>query len=135
MKVVYTLIRMESALLALQQVMTLAIERRLDKTVLQEIFNNLRILFLELTRKRETQRGSPCSNLAIYSLEMPKVGRSGRPGRPRFEISEDVLLELRSYGARSIQPKFQPVRPGKVVHLKRGTLFFSNFSGWTQPIH
>ena len=92
-------IRMESALLALQQVITLAIERRLDwASVLQEIFNNVRIFFLELTRRRETQTGSPCSNLAIYSLEMPKVERSGRPGRPRFEISEDVLLELRSYG-------------------------------------
>ena len=92
-------IRMESALLALQQVITLAIERRLDwASVLQEIFNNVRIFFLELTRRRETQTGSPCSNLAIYSLEMPKVERSDRPGRPRFEISEDVLLELRSYG-------------------------------------
>ena len=91
-------IRMESALLALQQVITLVIQRRLDcASVLQEIFNNVRILFLELTRRRETQTGSPCSNLAIYSLEMPKVERSGRPGRPRFEISEDVLLELRSY--------------------------------------
>ena len=128
MKVVYTVIRMESALLALQQVMTLATERRLDcASVLQEIFNNLRILFLELTRKRETQRGSPCSNLAIYSLEMPNVERSGRPGRPRFEISEDVLLELRSYGVRSTQPKFQPVRSGKVVHLKRWTRFFQTF--------
>lgn len=29
---------------------------------------------------------------------MPKVERRGRSGRPRFEISEDVLLELRSYG-------------------------------------
>ena len=92
-------IRMESALLVLQQVITIAIERRLDcASVLQEIFNNVRILFLELTRRRETQTGSPCSNQAIYSLEMPKVERSGRPGRPRFEISEDVLLELRSYG-------------------------------------
>ena len=92
-------IRMESALLALQQVITLAIERRMDcASVLQEIFNNVRILFLELTRRRETQTGSPCSNLAIYSLEMPTVERRGRPGRPRFEISEDVLLELRSYG-------------------------------------
>ena len=35
-------------------------------------------------------------------------------------------------GARSIQPKFQPVRPGKLVHLKRWTRFFS---GWTEPIH
>ena len=54
---------------------------------------------LELARRRETQTGSPFSNLAIYSLEMPNVERSGRPGRPRFEISEDVLLELRSYGS------------------------------------
>ena len=46
MKVVYTVIRTESALLALQQVMTLAIERRLDcASVLQEIFNNVRIVF------------------------------------------------------------------------------------------
>ena len=82
MKVVYTVIRTESALLALQQVMTLAIERRLDcASVLQEIFNNLRILFLELTGKRETQRGSPCSNLAIYSLEIPKLSEvAGRVG-------------------------------------------------------
>ena len=29
--------------------------------------------------------------------------------------------------ARSIQPKFQPVRPGKVVHLKRRTPFFETF--------
>ena len=29
--------------------------------------------------------------------------------------------------ARSIQPKFQPVRPGKVVHLKRWTRFFETF--------
>ena len=30
-------------------------------------------------------------------------------------------------GARSIQPKFQPVGPGKVVHLKRWTRFFETF--------
>ena len=28
---------------------------------------------------------------------------------------------------RSIQPKFRPVRPGKVVHLKRWTSFFETF--------
>ena len=40
-------IRMESALLALQQVVTSAIERRLDcASGVQEIFNNVRILFL-----------------------------------------------------------------------------------------
>ena len=29
--------------------------------------------------------------------------------------------------ARSIQPKFQPVRPGKEDHLKRWTIFFETF--------
>ena len=31
------------------------------------------------------------------------------------------------FGARSIQPKFQPVRPGKEDHLKRWTRFFETF--------
>ena len=44
-------IRMESALLALQQVIPSAIERGLNcASVLQEIFTNFRILFLEWTR-------------------------------------------------------------------------------------
>ena len=30
-------------------------------------------------------------------------------------------------GVQSIQPKFQPVRPGKVVHLKWWTRFFETF--------
>ena len=34
---------------------------------------------------------------------------------------------VENQGARSIQPKFQPVRPGKVVHLKRWTRFFETF--------
>ena len=34
---------------------------------------------------------------------------------------------LKLHGARSIQPKFQPVRQGKVVHLKRKTRFFETF--------
>ena len=37
-------------------------------------------------------------------------------------------FELITYqGARSIQPKFQPVRPGKEDHLKRWTSFFETF--------
>ena len=32
-----------------------------------------------------------------------------------------------SQRARSIQPKFQPVRAGKLVHLKRWTRFFETF--------
>ena len=87
-------ILMESAVLALQQVIPSAIDRGLNcASVLQEIFTNFRILFLDLTRRRETQTSSTCSN-----LEIPKVEPSGRPGRPKFEISAEVILELRSYG-------------------------------------
>ena len=46
-------IRLELALLALQQVITLATERRLDcVSVLQEIFNNVRILLFKLELQR-----------------------------------------------------------------------------------
>ena len=90
-------IRLESAVLALQQVIALVIERDLEcASVLQEMFRSIRILFLDWIRKSEP--ASPCSNLAIYSLEIPKVERTGHPGRPKFEINENVLLELRSYG-------------------------------------
>ena len=36
-------------------------------------------------------------------------------------------LKIQSYRARSIQPKFQLVRPGKEDHLKRWTSFFETF--------
>lgn len=57
-------IRMESALLALQQVIPSAIERELNcASVLQQIFTNFRILFLEWTRRR--------GNLNKLSLQQP----------------------------------------------------------------
>ena len=46
------------------------------------------------------------------------------------------LWETMKMWAQSIQPKFRPVRQGKVVYFKRWTsFFFRNFSGWTEPIH
>ena len=44
----------------------------------------------------------------------------GNPMAGIFDRSTDQ-------GARSIQPKFRPVRPGKVVHHKRWTSFFETF--------
>ena len=37
------------------------------------------------------------------------------------------FTKKKSLWARSIQPKFRPVRPGKVDHLKRWTSFFETF--------
>ena len=56
----------------------------------------------------------------------------------KYEISLQVLKKYftrsryfstlkETFRARSIQPKFQPVRPGKVDHLKRWTRFFETF--------
>ena len=38
-----------------------------------------------------------------------------------------ISMWIQNPRARSIQPKLQPVRPGKVVHLKRWTRFFETF--------
>ena len=38
-----------------------------------------------------------------------------------------AIKTLNTPRARSIQPKFQPVQPGKVVHLKRWTRCFETF--------
>ena len=42
-------------------------------------------------------------------------------------VSKFLLKSERRLRARSIQPKFRPVRPGKVAHLKRWTSFFETF--------
>ena len=40
---------------------------------------------------------------------------------------ETAMNYLPHQGTRSIQPKFQPVRPGKEDHLKRWTRFSETF--------
>ena len=46
-----------------------------------------------------------------------------------------ILDRSTDQGARSIQQKFRPVRPGKVVHHKRWTSFFETFPvGRTDPL-
>ena len=64
-------------------------------------------------------------------------GGGGEGGEQTRCIMGDVLrtnsfhlnrgTPSRTYRARSIQPKFQPVRSGKVDHLKRWTRFFETF--------
>ena len=46
------------------------------------------------TLSSNTQRTS----LAIYSLENPPTVHTGLRGRPKLDVSENVILELRSLG-------------------------------------
>ena len=61
--------------------------------------------------------------ISALELHYPKI---------QFLIIKDMRYAYRwsGYiaGARSIQPKFRPVRPGKEDHLKRWTCFFETFS-------
>ena len=54
----------------------------------------------------------------------PKKQQRQRNNR---ESSREWLKVFLNHGARSIETKFQPVRPGKVLHLKRWTRFFETF--------
>ena len=68
-----------------------------------------------------------------FAVSCEKAGMK-RNGYSAYVRSEDGYHRYHRTGnntsicrARSIQPKFQPVRPGKVVHLKRWTRFFETF--------
>ena len=66
-----------------------------------EIAINLQVIYREWCRKlRELHLGyhPNCTHLAVYSICQPEVTISNRPGRPKYIISEDTLLNLKSLG-------------------------------------
>ena len=83
--------RLEYLIVALQQVLPFV---SINSAVLNEILGNRRLLHGQWIR----HDSSNCTNLAVYSVTSPEVFRSGSVGRPRYLISEEVLLHLRSSG-------------------------------------
>ena len=71
---------------------------------------------LKLTTKLIT--GCTIRGLLIQMQDV-SVWSSGMGGKQNFALT--------SHRARSIRPKFQPIRPGKEDHLKRWTRFFETF--------
>ena len=84
-------IRLEYLIVALQQVLPFV---SINSAVLNEILGNIRLLHGQWIQ----HDSSNCTNLALYSITSPEVFRSGSVGRPRYLISEEVLLYLRSSG-------------------------------------
>lgn len=71
------------------------------RNVVNEIAINLQIIRRDWCRKlHELELRSPpnCTHLAVYSLYPPRVIVSEGPGRPKYDISEEVLLNLRALG-------------------------------------
>ena len=66
-----------------------------------EVGNNLNVLFHIWCRKLQNLRQRctmPCTNLAVLSLRPPEHCVIAGPGRPKYNIDEDVLLNLRTLG-------------------------------------
>ena len=76
-------------------------------------------------------RGPLCSHNrgGVISLQCKKKISLRQSANFSFSllVSKFLLESERRLRARSIQPKFRPVRPGKVAHLKRWTSFFETF--------
>eukprot|EP00794_Sanderia_malayensis_P012540 gene12540-13826_t len=87
-------LHLEHAVSVLQHVISLVPGESESGQVLATILRNFRLL-LAGWRNASSDR---CSNVAIYSLDVPPLVQSVHAGRPKFEISEEVLLQLRSIG-------------------------------------
>ena len=89
--------RLEQAVYALQLVVSLAVDQSDSESeaFLYELLRNYQLLHIEL---RRPESSTQCTNLAVYALESPPLSRTTSAGRPKLEISEDVLLQLRSLG-------------------------------------
>ena len=90
-------LRLEQAVYALQQILSLAVDQGdlESEAFLYELLRNYQLLQIELNRPESSTH---CTNIAVYTLESPPVIRTNNFGRPKLEISEYVLLELRSFG-------------------------------------
>lgn len=80
-----------TTIVAFQQVLPIV---SVNGAALNEILRNICLLYGQWIR----HHSSDCTNLAVYSVNTLEVLRSGNVGRPRYSISEEVLLHLRSSG-------------------------------------
>ena len=78
-------------------------------------------------RKSFEKTGPPFEVVLFSRSDRSECWLNG--SRPIYDASnclpQDKMAD--KLWARTIQTKFQPVRPGKVVHLKRRTRFFETF--------
>ena len=88
----YLEIQLELLILSLQHLLPLI--GRDNRNVFREVLRN--VCIFHDTWKRTNPHSS--TDVAIYTLEGLPVFQCGAVGRPRLHISEDVLLNLRSFG-------------------------------------
>ena len=87
--------RFECAVSALNQALPVA-PAGTCRAFLEELANNFRLVYLNMSRTLSSN--TECTSLAIYSLEKSPTVHTGLRGRPKLDVSENVILELCSLG-------------------------------------
>ena len=87
--------RLDYAIIALQHILPLLPDDTADGVFIRELSENFRSI---RTERNFRQNVSVPSQVGVYSLDPPPVSRTHSVGRPRLEISEEVLLQFRSFG-------------------------------------
>ncbi|KAJ7318916.1 hypothetical protein OS493_036907 [Desmophyllum pertusum] len=89
-------IRLEDAVKALQNVSPYVSETNMSAVF--EITRNFQLMFWDCHRGCEFPSRTRCSQVAVLSLSSPNRVDTGQVGRPKFDIKEETLVELRSLG-------------------------------------
>ena len=89
--------RFQNAVQALRNVLP-HIQHLHSFATLSEIAHNLRLMYWDYIRHSDFPCRSRCSQVAVLSLSLPETIKTGQPGRPKFDINEETLIELRTLG-------------------------------------
>lgn len=90
--------RFENAVQALRNVLPHVHHSHSLAAMLSEIAHNLQLMYWDYIRHSEFPCRSRCSQVAVLSFNLPETVKTGQPGRPKFYIQEETLIELRSLG-------------------------------------
>ena len=89
--------RFENAVQALRNVLP-HIRHSHSFATLSKIAHNLRLMYWDYIRHSDFPCRSRCSQVAVLLLSLPETIKTEQPGRPKFDTSEETLIELRTLG-------------------------------------
>ena len=75
-----------------------AVRALTNKEAVLEMVRNFQFMFWDCHRRCEFSGRTRCSQVAVLSLSSPNRVDTRQVGRPKFDIKEETLVELRSLG-------------------------------------
>ena len=71
---------------------------RTNREAVLEMTRNFQLMFWDCQRRCELPSRTICSQVYIFSLSSPNRVDAGQIERPKFDIDQETLVELRSLG-------------------------------------